>query len=99
MDYIVSIEAQKDLENIWFYTAEKWSIEQADRYINFILDEIEYLALYPSSGRDFSKIKEGYFRTEVKSHLIFYKINQTQNRVETIRVLHERMDVPNRLIK
>ena len=39
MKYKISIEAQKDIENIWLYTFETWSVEQADRYYNLILDE------------------------------------------------------------
>ena len=31
MSYQISKQAQKDLEDIWLYTAENWSIEQADR--------------------------------------------------------------------
>ena len=41
--YIISEEALKDIDNIWLYTAENWSLEQADRYYNLILDEIEYI--------------------------------------------------------
>jgi len=52
MDYKISKEAQSDLENIWLYTFETWSVEQADRYYNQILDEIEYLAENPTSGND-----------------------------------------------
>jgi len=28
--YIISKEAVKDINDIWMYTAEKWSVEQAD---------------------------------------------------------------------
>ena len=44
MKYKISQEASRDIENIWLYTIEKWSIEQANRYFNLIMDEIEYLA-------------------------------------------------------
>jgi toxin ParE1/3/4 len=40
MKYVISIEASKDLENIWLYTFENWSQEQADRYFNHNIDEI-----------------------------------------------------------
>ena len=43
MNYKISHEANQDIENIWVYTFENWSLEQADRYISLILDEIEYL--------------------------------------------------------
>ena len=40
--YLISKEALKDIDTIWLYTLEKWSLEQADRYYNLIIDEIEY---------------------------------------------------------
>ena len=58
--YIISQEAIDDINNIWIYTAENWSIEQADRYYNLILDEIEYIANNFESARDFSKRRKNY---------------------------------------
>ncbi len=97
MKYKLSKEAAKDLENIWLYTCETWSEEQADRYYNLLLDEIEYVAENPRSGKDHSHIREGYFRTRVKSHYIFYRLVSGEGLVEIIRVLHQRMDVEARL--
>lgn len=56
MNIKISNEAQVDLENIWLYTFETWSKEQADRYYNLILDEIEYLTKNPTSGKDYKVI-------------------------------------------
>ena len=97
MNYALSNLASIDLENIWLYTFENWSIEQADRYLNLIFDEVEYLCLKPNSGSDFGKIRKGYFRSKVKSHLIFYKINSKENQLEIIRILHEMMDIENHI--
>lgn len=97
MKYKISNEAQNDIENIWVYTFETWSIEQADRYYDLIFDEIEYLAENPNSGKDYSHVRKGYYRSKVKSHFIFYRINQKENEVEIIRVLHQQMDIKNRL--
>ncbi len=36
MKYILSKKANNNLVNIWEYTFENWSIEQADRYIRII---------------------------------------------------------------
>lgn len=78
---------------------KNWSVEQADRYLNLILDEIEYLSLKPNSGFDFSNVRKGYFRSKVKFHFIFYKVNESQNEIEIIRALHEMMDIENQLLK
>jgi toxin ParE1/3/4 len=99
MKYLISQLASQDIENIWLYTYENWSVEQADRYFNLILDEIEYISNYPYSGSDFSSVREGYYRSRIKSHFIFYRINQKKNLIEIIRILHQRMDIENRLIE
>lgn len=94
--YVVSKKAVSDLEEIWFYTAEKWSVEQADRYYSLIFDEIEHICKNPAFGKPLDHVRKGYRATKVKSHLIFYRvINGT---VEIIRILHERMDIDDRLL-
>lgn len=96
MGYKISVKAAEDIEHIWLYTLEHWSVEQADRYVDLILDEIEYLADNPESGKDLDQIRKNYRCSKVKSHLIFYR--QTDKRdIELIRVLHQRMDIENRL--
>lgn len=97
MKYKISREALNDLENIWLYTYKTWFIEQADRYFNLIMNEIEYLAENPQSGKGYSHVREGYFRSKVKSHFIFYKINTEENELEIIRILHQQMDIDSRL--
>lgn len=97
MNYKISKEATNDLEKIWLYTFEKWSAEQADRYFNLIMDEIEYITQNPKSGKDYSEIRKGYFRSKVKSHFIFYKINSKKDEIEIIRILHQQMDIESRL--
>lgn len=93
MIYRISKEAANDLEKIWIYTFENWSIEQADRYLQLLFAEIEYLCLKPDSGLDTGHIRKGYFRSKVKAHIIFYKVNSKQNVLEIIRILHEMMDI------
>lgn len=97
MKYIISREAINDLDGIWLYTSKKWSVKQADRYLNWIIDGVEYLTNNPEAGKDYSNIKEGYFRFRVKSHFIFYKINSHKEAIEIIRILHQRMDIDSRL--
>lgn len=97
MNYKISNEATLDLEEIWLYTFNNWSIQRADRYYNQLLDEIEFISNNPKSGKDYSAIKNGYYRSKVNSHYIFYRINQSENLVEIIRILHQRMDIENQL--
>lgn len=97
MNYKISLEAGVDLEKIWAYTYENWSLEQADRYINQIFEEIEYIAVKPENGKDFSYVRKNYMRAKVKSHFIFYKVSKKNKTVEIIRILHQQMDIENRL--
>ena len=97
MKFKISKEALNDLEKIWLYTFETWSLEQADRYYNLLLDEMEYLTVNPKSGKDYSQVRKGYFCSRVKSHFIFYRINLKDNELEIIRVLHQQMEIESRL--
>ena len=97
MKYKISEKAFEDIENIWLYTMETWSIQQADRYYNLILDEIEYIAESPLSGVDYGHIRKNYRRSKVKSHLIFYRYEYNEDFVEIIRILHQSMDIEERL--
>lgn len=89
-------DAIQDLEEIWFYTFKTWSLEQADHYHNLIFKEIEILARKPNLGKDVSYLKEGYRSAKIKSHIIFYKISSSS--FDIVRILHEQMDIPNRLL-
>lgn len=97
MKYKISKEASNDLEKIWLYTFEYWSQEQADRYFNLLMDEIEYISENPKSGKDYSDVRKGYFHSRVKSHFIFYKINLKKEEIEIIRILHQQMDIESGL--
>ena len=97
MNYKISLKALDDIENIWLYTFRNWSQKQADRYVDLIFTEIRYLAENPDTGRDFRNIRKDYRCSKVKSHLIFYRCFEHQDEIEIIRVLHQQMDIENRL--
>ena len=97
MRYRITLEALDDIENIWFYTFKNWSQKQADRYQNLILNEIEYLSENPESGKDFRNIRKDYRCSKIKSHLIFFRCFSHQEGIEIIRILHQQMDIENRL--
>jgi toxin ParE1/3/4 len=89
-------EAVKDLEDIWVYTKQTWSLEQADRYYNLIVDEIEFIAINPKLGRSIDNVKAGYKSTKVKSHVVYYKQIEDDS-ILIVRILHQRMDSENLL--
>lgn len=93
----VSKAAADDLEGIWLYTLEHWSAEQADRCVSMILETFDQILRDPRAGKDFGHVRSGYCGAKAGSHLIFYRVNQADQAVEIIRVLHGRMDLENRL--
>jgi len=95
LPYVISKKAVSDLEEIWLYTVEKWSIKQADRYYSLIFDEIDFICKNVDTGKSMNHVRKGYRASKVKSQLIFYRV--TNDSVEIIRILHERMDIDNRL--
>lgn len=84
-----------DLENIWLYTFETWSADQADRYHKLLYTEIEFLSKKPTSGNSMSHLRPGYYSFKVKLHFIFYKFSASE--LEVIRILHESMDIPGKI--
>ena len=95
LPFVISKKAVSDLEEIWLYTVEKWSMEQADRYYNLIVDEINYICKNSNAGKSMDHVRKGYRASKVKSHLIFYRV--LHDTIEVIRILHERMDIENRI--
>ena len=95
-EYIISEKALEDLNNIWIYTAENWSVKQANRYYNLIVDEIEYVSENFETAKDFGNVRKNYNYSKVKSHLVFYK-KAENTEMEIVRILHEKMDIKNRI--
>ena len=91
----ITEKAGADLESIWLYTFQNWSVEQADRYYELIMNEIYFLSENPTAGNVADHILKGYRVSRVKSHLIFYKYDP-EGFIIVIRILHSSMDVENK---
>lgn len=94
--YHISVKANEDLDDIWFFTFQKWSKEQADTYYNLIIREIEFVSENYGLGKSVEQTRKDYRVTRMKSHLIFYRKSKN-GVVEIVRILHQRMDVKRRL--
>lgn len=89
-------KAIEDLNNIWTYTYENWSKNQADKYYVKIKFACTEIAQNPKLGKVYNGITEGLFGLKSGKHVIFYSFI-SNNEIEIIRILHERMDLKNRL--
>ena len=93
---ILRQEAIDDLNNIWDYTFEKWSENQADKYYATIKFACKGISENPEIGKEYAEISRNLLGLKSGKHIIFYHLI-SENEIEVIRILHERMDLKNRL--
>ncbi|SHG20160.1 toxin ParE1/3/4 [Salegentibacter echinorum] len=94
--YELTNRAVADLNGIWEYTIENWSENQADRYYDMLLCICQDIADNPELGKNYDGIKSDLFGLKANQHVIFYRKSQV-NPIEITRILHERMDLKNRI--
>jgi len=95
LKYELSKLAIQDVNAIYNYTKSKWSSAQANKYYEYIFDEINNICSNPEKGKSISEVKQDYRKLKAKSHFIVYKIiDQT---IYIDRILHQRMDLENHL--
>lgn len=89
-------EAINDLTDIWNYTVQEWSESQADKYYEAIKYACKEIGENPSIGRNYTEISRHLLGLNSGKHIIFYH-QISEDEIEVIRILHERMDLKNRL--
>lgn len=87
--------AERDLEDIWFYTYHSRGPEAADAYLGSIDLALFRLLSDPLIGQDYGWCRAGLRRLTVKRQRVFYM--ESAASVDVVRVLHERMDVTGHL--
>jgi toxin ParE1/3/4 len=90
--------AVKDLSDIWHYTVETWSESQADKYYRLLLNACSSIAKKPQIGKVYEEIYPELKGKRTSKHIIFYRVMDDQS-IEITRILHERMDLKNKLQK
>ena len=94
--YNLTKKAVEDLSDIWNYTFEYWSEAQADKYYKMLLDNFTDISNNPDLGKSYNEVTINLKGLRVNRHIIFYrKLNP--DLVEIMRILHERMDLKNRI--
>ena len=94
--YTLSPAAQNDLGEIWDYTREHWGIDQAEQYLREIQRAIERVVSNPTIGRACNDVRPGYRKHVVGSHTLYYRIG-SDDVIDVVRVLHQRMDADRHL--
>ncbi|MEN8192611.1 MAG: type II toxin-antitoxin system RelE/ParE family toxin [Bacteroidota bacterium] len=97
-NYNFTNKAVEDLSKIWNYTFETWSERQADTYYQMLIENCREIAENPDLGKNYNKVLENLFGFRAGRHIIFYRKIDI-NEIEITRILHEQMDLKNRIIE
>ena len=90
MTYGVTLRpaAEADLAEIWDYTVEAWSEDQAAVYLTGLGQAFDRLAQFPEMARLRMEFKPPVRILPYQSHLIVYLAEG--NQIDVVRVLHSR---------
>ena len=89
-------EAIDDLSDIWHYTLHEWSENQAEKYYETIKFACKEIGKNPNIGKLYTEISKYLFGLKTGKHIIFYHLI-SEDEIEVIRILHESMDLKNRI--
>jgi toxin ParE1/3/4 len=94
--FYLTNKAVEDLGEIWNYTVETWSENQAEIYYSLLIDSCQELANKPNQGKSYEVVEKNVLGFKTGQHVIFYRI-VTEKEIEVVRILHGMMDMKNHL--
>jgi plasmid stabilization system protein ParE len=96
LPYELTPDVDADLEEIARYTILEWSSEQASVYLDKLHICFQQIAAKKVNSQAFSKQFPHLLATRCEHHYVFY-LRSKKAKPVIIAVLHERMDMVNRL--
>lgn len=93
--FCISVSAEKDLKQIWRYTAQHYGRLQADLYTNVLLLGCQKIAQQPLVFRSLRLANQDFRVYRYKNHYILYLV--ADDKVVIVAFFHERMDIMVRL--
>jgi toxin ParE1/3/4 len=91
--YTLAKDADQDLQNIYWFTHERWGEQQAEFYINGLFSTFDKLAQFPEMGRLRTELSAKIRSFVHKRHVIYYLT--LDGEIGISRVLHGSMDMEN----
>jgi toxin ParE1/3/4 len=87
-----SPEAERELDDIWYYIAtESSSIEVAERMLDAINDQFSLLSKHPLLGRSRDDLRPGLRSIAVGAYVVLYRVERED--VVILHVLQGRRDI------
>lgn len=94
--YFFTNKAVEDLSNIYEYTYQSWSENQADKYYEELISFCQMLSENPNIGKNYSEIASDIFAFLTNRHIIFYRILDI-DKIEITRIITANMDLKSRI--
>lgn len=94
--FYLTNKAVEDLGDIWNYTIETWSENQAEIYYSLLIQSCQELASKPNQGKSYELVEKNVLGFKTGQHVIFYRII-TEKEIEVVRILHGMMDMKGHL--
>ena len=92
--FYLTNKAVEDLGDIWNYTVQTWSENQAEIYYSLLMDSCQELANKPNQGKSYEVVEKNVLGFKTGQHVIFYRIISVKE-IEVVRILHDMMDMKN----
>jgi toxin ParE1/3/4 len=86
------------LSKIWNYTYKVWSESQADKYYQLLTDSFDLISQNPEIGKKYDKVDKAVLGLRAGKPIVFYRVAKSDE-IEILRVLHQSMDLKNRMEK
>lgn len=82
----LKLAALRDLENIWSFTAQSWSPDQADVYVRGLYSTLERISENPQIVRERIEFTPPVRIYNFKSHIVVFR--EESDHIAIIRVRH-----------
>jgi toxin ParE1/3/4 len=82
--------AERDLEEIWRFTAERWTASQAEQYVDELVRTFDLILRHPAIAAERTAIHPPVRLHRHRSHFVVYRCEAPL--VLILRVLHARQN-------
>ncbi len=90
MRYRISADAERDLDEIFLYWAERVNLEIADRVVDSITDRFWLLGQHPDAGKAAGTIAAGVKCFPAGKYLIYY--HKSRHGTDILHIFHGAQD-------
>lgn len=91
----------QQLSDIFDNTAEKWGLEQAQKYVGGLQEAIELASKREKVWRRFTSLKKEpplpVYSIFYQKHLVFFEFSEEENTMVILAVFHQAMNLPQHL--